>query len=170
MLSIACWSAGARPGSILYQILARLQSLAIHHVRAPVTGTGFYVTPCAGPGLYPKAANWRPEGNEFENEEKELISANVFDLVSAFHRMVERYKDQIVLEIKNEAVTLEEKIKEIRRLLAVQGEVLFSLFFQKKISRLHLAVTFFALLELTRLQEVQLIQEGVFEDIRILAC
>ena len=113
---------------------------------------------------------WPPEGNEFENEEKELISANVFDLVSAFHRMVERYKDQIVLEIKNEAVTLEEKIKEIRRLLTVQREVLFSLFFQKKISRLHLAVTFFALLELTRLQEVQLIQEGVFEDIRILAC
>jgi len=113
---------------------------------------------------------WPPEDNEFEDGEKELISANVFDLVSAFHRMVERYKDQIVMEIKNEAVTLEQQIKEIRRLLKVQGEFLFSLFFQKKVSRLHLAVTFFALLELARLREVRLVQKGLFEDIRILAC
>ena len=113
---------------------------------------------------------WPPEDNEFEDEEKELISANVFDLVSAFHRMVERYKDQIVMEIKNEAVTLEEQIKEIRRLLKVQGEFLFSLFFQKKVSRLHLAVTFFALLELARLREVRLVQKGLFEVSRILAC
>lgn len=113
---------------------------------------------------------WPPDDSEFQEEEKELISANVFDLVSAFHRMLERYKDQIVLEIQNEAVSLEEKIQEIRRLLKVQGEFLFSLFFQKKISRLHLAVTFFALLELTRLKEIQLVQKGLFEDIRILAC
>jgi len=113
---------------------------------------------------------WPPEDSEFEDEEKELISANVFDLVSAFNRMVERYKDQIVLEIQHEAVSLEEKIGEIRRLLSVQGEFLFSLFFQKKISRLHIAVTFFALLELTRLQEIRLVQKDLFEDIRILAC
>jgi len=113
---------------------------------------------------------WPPEESEFEDEEKELISANVFDLVSAFNQMVERYKDQIVLEIKYEAVSLEEKTREIRRLLKVQGEFLFSLFFQKKTSRLHLAVTFFALLELTRLQEIQLVQKGIFEDIRIRAC
>jgi len=113
---------------------------------------------------------WPPEDSEFEDEEKELISANVFDLVSAFNRMVERYKDQIVMEIQHEAVSLEEKIGEIRRLLSVQGEFLFSLFFQKKISRLHMAVTFFALLELTRLQEIRLVQKNLFEDIRILAC
>ena len=113
---------------------------------------------------------WPPEDSEFEDEEKELISANVFDLVSAFHRMVERYKDQIVMEIENEAVSFEEKLKEIRRLLKVQREFFFSLFFQKKFSRLHLAVTFFALLELTRLKEVRLVQKGLFKDICIRAC
>ena len=113
---------------------------------------------------------WPPEDGEFEDEEKELISANVFDLVSAFNRMVERYKDQIVLEIKNEGVSLEQTLGAIRRLLRVKGEFLFSIFFQEKISRLHLAVTFFALLELTRLQEIQLVQKDPFEDIRILAC
>ncbi len=113
---------------------------------------------------------WPPDDNEFQDEERELISANVFDLVSAFHRMVERYKDQIVLEMENDPVTLAEKIGEIRRLLKVQKEVLFSFFFQLKLTRLHLAVTFMALLELTRLQEIQLIQKDLFEDIRILAC
>ncbi len=113
---------------------------------------------------------WPPDESEFQAEEEELISANVFDLVSAFHRMAERYKDQIVLEMEDDSVTVAEKLGEIRRLLKVQKEVLFSFFFQLKLSRLHLAVTFMALLELTRLREVHLIQKDLFEDIRILAC
>ncbi|MDA2937654.1 segregation/condensation protein A [Acidobacteria bacterium AH-259-A15] len=113
---------------------------------------------------------WPRTNNEFEAEQKELVSASAFDLISAFHSMVERYKDQIILEIENDPVTIEEKMDEIRRFLKVQREFLFSLFFQRKLSRLHLAVTLFALLELVRLREIRLLQKGVFEDIRILAC
>jgi len=47
-----------------------------------------------------------PDDSEFEDQEKGLISATVFDLVSAFQRLMERYKDQIVLEIQHEAVSL----------------------------------------------------------------
>jgi len=113
---------------------------------------------------------WTRGEDEFEEEEQGLVSANVFDLLTAFHKMVERYKEEIVMEIKNDPVTVEEKISEIRRLLRIQGELLFSFFFQRNLTRIHLAVTFFALLELTRLQEVRLVQKGAFEDILILAC
>ena len=59
---------------------------------------------------------------------------------------------------------------ELRRLLAVTREVMFSSFLATPISRLHLVVTFVALLELARLSEIRLLQAGVFEDIRIVAC
>ena len=113
---------------------------------------------------------WPRGDNEFEEEEKELVSATVFDLVNAFHKMVERYKETIVMEVEGEAVTVQEKIEEIRRLLSVQEAILFSFFFKMGVSRLHLVVTLVALLELTKLHEIRLIQKGVFEDIRIQSC
>ncbi len=113
---------------------------------------------------------WPRGQNEFEEEEKELVSATLFDLVKAFHLMVERFKEQIVMEVDRESVTLEQKLAEIRRLLTVQKEILFSSFFERRLSRLHLVVTLIALLELTRLREVRLFQVAVFADIRIVSC
>ena len=113
---------------------------------------------------------WPRGENEFEEEEQESVSATVYDMIHAFHEVVERYKEQIVIEVEHDPVTVEEKIAEIRRLLKVQQEILFSFFFKHKISRLHLAVTLVALLELAKSREIQLLQKGVFEDIRILGC
>jgi segregation and condensation protein A len=113
---------------------------------------------------------WGKGDDEFAEEEKELISAKTFDLIQAFHNMVERFKEQIVLEMRPEKVTLKDKLKEIRKLLSAQGPFYFSDFFDEKISKRHLVVTFIALLELVRLHEIRLSQKGVYEDIRIVSC
>ncbi len=115
-------------------------------------------------------AVWPRGGFEFAEDEREAVSATVFDLVKAFHRTVERYRDQITMEVEKETVTLQGKIQELRGLLKVQKEFYFSFFFRRKLSRRHLVVTFAALLELVRVREVRLFQDDVFEDIRILAC
>ena len=113
---------------------------------------------------------WARGENEFASEEQEMVSANVFDLLKTFHSIMERYKDQIVMEVQREGVTLEEKIDEIRRLLLAQREFLFSTFLERRLTRVHLVVTFLALLELVKRQELRLLQKGMFEDIRIVAC
>ena len=67
-----------------------------------------------------------PRGEcEFEKEVKEAVSATVFDLVKSFHNLVERFKEDIILEVDRETVTLESKIREVRKLLSVQSEVFF---------------------------------------------
>ena len=113
---------------------------------------------------------WPRGDDEFEQEEAEAVSAGVFDLVKSFHRMIERYRENILVEVARETVTLEEKIEELRKILSVRREILFSSFLEKPISRLHLVVTFIAVLELAKLKEVRLRQKGLFEDIRIIAC
>jgi segregation and condensation protein A len=113
---------------------------------------------------------WPRGEDEFEQEEQETVAASVFDLVKSFHQIVERFKDNIVVKIEHESVTVEGKIEELRRLLAVTREIMFSTFLETPISRLHLVVTFVALLEMARLSEIRLQQSGVFHDIRILAC
>jgi len=113
---------------------------------------------------------WARGGNEFEEEEKEMVDVSLFDLVQAFHTIVERYKDQIGMQVPRETVTLEYKLDEIRKLLKVKRYFYFSMFLREKISRLHLVVTVLALLELTKNHEIRLFQKGIFEDIRISAC
>ena len=113
---------------------------------------------------------WPRGHQEFEEEESEMVDVSVFDLVQAFHKIVERYKDKVVMELPHEHVTLEEKLAEIRALVSLKREFYFSLFLQHGISRTHLVLTLFALLEMVRVQEVRLHQKGVFEDIRIVAC
>ncbi len=107
---------------------------------------------------------------EFEADEAEAVSATLFDLVAAFHRILERHRDRVILHVDHEAVSLEQKLEEIRSLLKLRREFCFSLFLLQPVSRLHLVVTFFALLELARLQEVRLAQDAHFADIRIMAC
>ncbi len=113
---------------------------------------------------------WPRGEDEFQEEEQETVSASVFDLVKSFYQIVERFKENIVVKLERETVTVEAKISELRRLLAVSQELMFSSFLESPISRLHLVVTFVALLELARLSEIRLVQMGVFEDIRIVAC
>jgi segregation and condensation protein A len=113
---------------------------------------------------------WPRGASEFEQEEQETVSASVFDLIKAFHQIAERYKDRIVLQIEHESVTVEEKLRELRDLFSLHREWMFSSFIQQQISRMHLVVTFVALLEMARLNEVRLFQQQVFQDIRIVAC
>lgn len=113
---------------------------------------------------------WPRGANEFEEDEKEIVAVTIFDLIHSFHQIVQRYKEQIVMEVEPESVTLEQKLAEIRKLLKLQSQILFSFFFERGLSRVHLVVTILALLEMVRLREIRLFQKGLFEDIRIVAC
>ncbi len=110
---------------------------------------------------------WENPKTEFQEEEEGLISANVFDLIKAFHEIVLRFRDRIVMEVEHESVTLEQKLLELRSLLALQPVIYFSSFLERQISKLHLIVTFLALLEMARLREINVFQTATYDDIKI---
>jgi segregation and condensation protein A len=113
---------------------------------------------------------WTRGEREFESDEQEAVVVTAFDLIKAFHSMLERYREQIVMEVPHETVSLESKLAEVRRLIQAMPEFLFSLFLHNGVSRLNLVVTLIALLELVKSKEIRLYQAGLFEDIRIVAC
>jgi len=113
---------------------------------------------------------WVRGENEFEEEEDDAVDATVYDLVQAFHDIIERARDRITLRVAPESITLEDKLLELRDMFSVHSELLFSSFVSQGLPRLHLIVTFIALLELARLREVSLFQDPVRRDIRIAVC
>jgi len=113
---------------------------------------------------------WARGDNEFEEEEQDAVDATLYDLVRAFHDIIEHARDRVVLQVLPESVTLEDKLVELRGMLSVRHELLFSSFISQGMSRIHLIVTFIALLEMARLKEVSLLQDADLRDIRILVC
>ena len=112
-------------------------------------------------------AVWAKPPAEVLEQADEVVSVSLFDLLRAFHEVVQRFEEQHTMEITQEEVTVEQKIAEIRRLLIIHGKVLFSTFFAAVTSKQHLIAGFLALLELVRLREVRLFQEKAFGEIEI---
>ncbi len=103
-----------------------------------------------------------PDKNEFEFEpEPVLYEANVFDLISAFQKMLERAPEQN-LEITRETLTVADKISYIvERIENVDG-VRFEDLFEEGFTKVTLLVTFLAVLEVVRLGLVKIYQESAF--------
>jgi len=82
--------------------------------------------------------------------------------------VVKRFEaQQQTMELQQEEVTIEQKVTDIRHLLMVHDTIHFSTLFARMPSKMHVIVTFLALLELVRLREVWLYQKRVFDEIYI---
>lgn len=100
-----------------------------------------------------------------DREVVEFYEVNVFDLATAFQKVLKEIGDQAPPTIQGEEYTIDEKMAELQLLLQEKGEMCLSLYLQSMESRLEVIVTFLALLELMRLLRVQAKQEAGFGDI-----
>jgi len=100
-------------------------------------------------------------------EEEPLVSASLFDLASAFHKLLKRHEDLIALEMEREEISVVDKIEYIKEMLKNRRTVRFSHFLQRKISRPHIVVLFIAILELARMRFIHIKQDDLFSDIII---
>ncbi len=110
---------------------------------------------------------WHRPPQDGLEDEKEVVAVTLFDLVKAFHEIVQRFEAKRAMELTQEEVSIEQKIEDIRRLLLVHNTMLFSTLFAEARSKRHLIVTFLALLELVRLREIWIYQKKAFDEIYI---
>jgi segregation and condensation protein A len=102
-----------------------------------------------------------------EGTEPEL-AAEVIDLVRTFQQILERAKSRPLLQVDEETVTVGQMIDYVRRRLMLEDRPLrLKQMLRNVSSRQALICMFLALLELVRLQAIQLRQEKMFGDILI---
>ena len=97
---------------------------------------------------------------EFEDEPA-LFEASVFDLISAFRKLLEKAPEQI-LEITRETLTVADRINFIVERIENEDGIRFEDLFEEGFTKLTLIITFLALLELVRLGLVKIYQENAF--------
>ena len=103
-----------------------------------------------------------------EPEQEEKIDVNLFELLEAFRRVLERAKPEIFHEVMMEQITVEERIQDILSLLQRENRsVAFYRLFPEQASRKVIVVTLLAILELVKMKLVRVFQMAPFETIRI---
>jgi segregation and condensation protein A len=104
---------------------------------------------------------------EAEGTEPEL-AADVIDLVKTFQQVLERVRTRPVLNVDDETVTVGQMIDYLRRRMSLEDRpIRLKQLLMRVPSRQALVCMFLALLELVRLQAIQVRQERLFGEIAV---
>jgi len=109
-----------------------------------------------------------PALKEFINDEgtEPELAADVIDLVKTFQQILDRVRSRPLIQVNEETVTVAQMIEYLRRRLSLEDRPLRLKHLLRNVeSRQALICMFLALLELVRLQAIQLRQDRLFGEI-----
>jgi segregation and condensation protein A len=103
-------------------------------------------------------------------EGQDYFEASLFDLISAFSKVLKAVPRKDFLKIIKDEFTVEQKIHDLLHLLVANPVIYFSKLFARAKHRVEVIATFLALLELIRLKEIIVCQSRSFDEIQIKRC
>ncbi|MGA7220720.1 MAG: segregation/condensation protein A [Candidatus Sulfotelmatobacter sp.] len=96
------------------------------------------------------------------------IAADVIDLVKTFQQILERVRTRPLIDVNEEAVTVGQMIDYLRKRLAIESRpIRLKQLLMRIESRQALVCMFLALLEMVRLQAIQVRQDKLFGEIAV---
>jgi segregation and condensation protein A len=109
----------------------------------------------------------KPDRSLYEDEDTEgEIVVSLLDLVKVFQQVLERRREVAKIELQHEQFTVAQMMELLRKqLLASEEPVSLVQFFEGCPSRHAMIVAFLAVLEMVRLQAVQIVQSALFQNI-----
>jgi segregation and condensation protein A len=93
------------------------------------------------------------------------VAVGLFDLLRVFQDILVRQKEEVLMEIAREELTMAEMIERLRNMVRSAGELNVLRFFEQASSRRELVVAFLSVLELVRMSEISLFQRETFGEI-----
>ena len=95
------------------------------------------------------------------------LDVDLYDLIEALQRVLRRAADRKERLVFAPEVSLAARINDVLELLERHGSLLFHEIFEGETTRLHIVVTFLAVLELAKQKVVRLFQEAPLQPFRI---
>lgn len=108
----------------------------------------------------------RPESDNGEPAAEPECSYNLFELITAFKKVLEKAQVRYI-EVRPEEISLEARIEQVKARIAEAGELAFTDLFEEDSTRMDLVVTFLALLEVLKMGFASVRQTKSFGEIWI---
>jgi segregation and condensation protein A len=99
------------------------------------------------------------------DKENPEVSAGAFDLLRVFQQILARRKEEVLMEIERDEVTMAEMLERLRNMIFSAGELNMREFFERAETRRELVLAFLSVLELVRTTQIRLYQGQTFGDI-----
>jgi segregation and condensation protein A len=93
------------------------------------------------------------------------VSVGAFDLLRVFQEILARKKEEVLLEIERDEMTMADMLERLRNMIYSTGELNLRQFFEQARTRRELVLAFLSVLELVRGSEVRLFQRETFGEI-----
>ena len=93
------------------------------------------------------------------------VVVGVFDLLKVFQEILGRHKEEVLLEIEREEISMAEMLERLRNMVLSSEELNLRVFFERARSRRELVLAFLSVLELVRTTEIKLFQKETFGEI-----
>lgn len=93
------------------------------------------------------------------------VAAGAFDLLKMFQEILARRRQEVLMEIERDEITMTEMLERLRNMIVSMGELNLRKFFEQARSRRELVLAFLSVLEIVRTTEIMLIQRRTFGDI-----
>lgn len=93
------------------------------------------------------------------------VAVGLFDLLKVFQQILARHKEEVLMEIEREEISMGEMLERLRNMVLSAGELNLLVFFERARSRRELVLAFLSVLELVRTTEISLVQRETFGDI-----
>jgi len=116
------------------------------------------------PHYYRVPANWTPEE---EDQTAILEDVKLYDIMLTFQYLLKSYEEPLTHTVAVEEVSLAEQVGYVSGLLQAKTKLSFASLLEKFESRLIIVVTFLAILEMLRSQQVKVKQSKLFDDLFI---
>ncbi len=111
-----------------------------------------------------------PQMKEFADTEDPGLAVDIFDLVKALSQVMERLQSRPIYEITDESVTVSDMVAHLRSLLrdTKKDKPLFILqVMEQQRTRRAMICLFLAILEMVKMQAVQILQKDLFGEIAL---
>ena len=118
--------------------------------------------------LFPRVGNIQPE--EVVIPKDMLFEANLFDLITAFTKVLKDIPKDVFHEVIKDEFTVAQKMHDILHMMVEKTSIFFMDIFRAAKNKREMITIFLALLELIRLKTVSVKQSVVFGDIEIIRC
>ncbi|HSE22629.1 MAG TPA: segregation/condensation protein A [Pyrinomonadaceae bacterium] len=93
------------------------------------------------------------------------VSVGLFDLLKVFQDILTRHKEEVLMEIEREEISMAEMLERLRNMVMSSSELNLRVYFERAKSRRELVLAFLSVLELVRTTEIKLFQSETFGDI-----
>lgn len=111
-----------------------------------------------------------PEKPKLSDEELPLPDIGIFDLISAFRKVLGRFETEEIGEITDDRFTVSDKIDYLIKEVKPGQQMTFFALFEEATTKNEVIVTFLALLELIRLKEFRFEQKELMGEIALQRC